>query len=166
MKKKISALLDDDLDASEVHSVLSGLNQHAEMRETAHLYGLIGDALRGEGSLARDVSVSVMAQLDGEPTILVPRPWSHRWVRSAMALAASVAGVALVTWLALPAQHAADAELAKAPQKAVEPVLASSDGRDMQEYLIAHQAYSAAAYMNGGTQHIRTVSAVSMAAAK
>ena len=85
------------------------------------------------------------------------------WTRPALALAASLAGVAVVGWLALaPTQESA--QIASTPV----PVLASTAPAQaqtlrLQEYLVAHQAHGGAGQITGGVRNVRTV-AVAMEA--
>jgi sigma-E factor negative regulatory protein RseA len=160
MKIRISALTDGELDGKEVGESLDAMRLGEELRRQWCDAHLIGEALRNEKCLDFDISASVMAALEQEPTVLAPQARRRPdWIRPALALAASVAGVALVAWLGLgpAAELAPGAQLALAPVKAVpEPVAVPSTPR-LQEYLVAHQAYSPAGPMVGGARNIRTV---------
>ena len=50
MSKKVSELLDGQLDARETGEVLKDLEIDREMRDSFTLYGLIGDVLRGNST--------------------------------------------------------------------------------------------------------------------
>jgi negative regulator of sigma E activity len=50
MSKKVSELLDGQLDARETLDVLKGLEGDRELRDNFTLYGLIGDVLRGNST--------------------------------------------------------------------------------------------------------------------
>jgi negative regulator of sigma E activity len=50
MSKKVSELLDGQLDARETGEVLKVLESDREMRDSFTLYGLIGDVLRGNST--------------------------------------------------------------------------------------------------------------------
>ena len=50
MSKKVSELLDGQLDARETGEVLKDLESNREMRDSFTLYGLIGDVLRGNST--------------------------------------------------------------------------------------------------------------------
>jgi negative regulator of sigma E activity len=50
MSKKVSELLDGQLDARETGEVLKDLESDREMRDSFTLYGLIGDVLRGNST--------------------------------------------------------------------------------------------------------------------
>jgi sigma-E factor negative regulatory protein RseA len=184
MKTKMSALVDGELDAHEMRDVFIAMRQDAGLRAELHRvsdrYALIGDALRGEPCLATNIAGAVRDQLVDEPVIFAPAaitqlPQQNRqsnnqptrqWLRPALAMAATVAGVAVVAWLGLPTPSAqqppllAQATVEKLlPQPLAHPlVVAAAEDPDMQEYLIAHQIHSGSVFLNGDTQHIRTVS--------
>ncbi|WP_421269294.1 RseA family anti-sigma factor [Aeromonas veronii] len=72
-KEQISALMDGDLSDAEV---LNELEMDSDLQDTWGRYHLIGDAMRGDlpVSLQLDLSDSIMAALEDEPTILAPKP--------------------------------------------------------------------------------------------
>ncbi|HEX8987056.1 MAG TPA: sigma-E factor negative regulatory protein [Rhodocyclaceae bacterium] len=182
MKTKLSALMDGEVAEHEAQVLWAALREDEELRRRWLDYQVIGDALKGEGRLDRELAGRVMQALEAEPTVLAPRPAPASrvaWRRQAMALAASLAGVAVVGWLALGSGHAPQPEIvaqqvpAATSQAAAVPVsetIAASPVRqaspDMQEYLIAHEAQSSLLEFRGGAEHIRTVAAVGMAPAK
>jgi sigma-E factor negative regulatory protein RseA len=184
MKTKLSGLMDGELAEHEAHAVFAALRDDPELRHRWREYQLIGDALKGERSLNVELTSGVMAALEAEPTVLAPPRSSSRheaWRRNLMALAATLAGVAIVGWLALGSSQSpqpeivaqnAPAQVAVATARnedaaavpATQPVRQAS--LDMQEYLIAHEAQSSLLEFRGGAEHIRTVAAVGMAPAK
>ncbi|MFM5599852.1 RseA family anti-sigma factor [Aeromonas veronii] len=72
-KEQISALMDGDLSDAEV---LNELEMDSGLQDTWGRYHLIGDAMRGDlpVNLQLDLSDSIMAALEDEPTILAPKP--------------------------------------------------------------------------------------------
>ena len=72
-KEQISALMDGDLSDAEV---LHELEMDSDLQDTWGRYHLIGDAMRGDlpVNLQLDLSDSIMAALEDEPTILAPKP--------------------------------------------------------------------------------------------
>jgi len=120
-----------------------------------------------------------------------PQRSASRWQRPVMALAASAAGVAMVAWVALsptqmpagsliaanqavispaipglgvmtlPATHTKTASSLVSSTPALSTVADAEQAARLQEYLVAHQAYEGGA-LAGGTNHIRTVSVVSI----
>lgn len=161
MKTKISALIDGELDVREMREVCISMRHDEELRRTCSAYVLIGDALRRETHLAIEITGAVLDRLADEPVVLAPQElvqhWHERkeWHRPLLALAATVAGVAVVAWVGLPSQSVRQTQQL-AQQEQV--VMASPRDANMQEYLIAHQIHSGGIYLNGETQRIRTVS--------
>jgi sigma-E factor negative regulatory protein RseA len=165
MNERLSALMDDELGTPEVEGCLARLDSDRELRETWGVYHLIGDALRGDAGRALPPSFS--ERLAAEPTVLAPgraaRP-APRTVWYALSAAASVAGVALVGWMALPLFEP-PARLATAEPP---PVIASAEtkpaavpaaaARDVNDYLLAHQRFSPSSAMGGIAAYVRTVS--------
>lgn len=99
---ELSALLDGELDSHEVRPTLKAATRESELRESWRAYVLIGDQLRQECTGTRDLTACVMAKVRAEPVVLAPRklqPAARH--HPGLALAASVAGVAVVGWLAM-----------------------------------------------------------------
>jgi sigma-E factor negative regulatory protein RseA len=175
MKSDVSALLDGELEAHEAKAAFAALHDEGELRRAWDEYQTIGAALRHEDRLGACLTARVMAGLAHDVTVLTPRsPRATAWHRPLMALAASVAGVAVVGWVAfsgqlaptqvgsvqlasaVPSRPAAGATVAAgAPATPARPAVR----REMQDYVAAHQAQVAVGQVMGGTQHIRTVSA-------
>lgn len=167
MTKELSALLDGELEIHEEPTLWAAMRATPHLRQTWQSYKLIGDAIRNEGGLARDITGKVMGELADEPVVLAPRSRSARkWPNAVMAMAASVAGIAVVGWLALGHQLQ-QGELASLAQKGksqtVTTAPAPGQAQGMQEYVLAHQANAPGFHLQGGAQHIRTVSAAGAA---
>jgi sigma-E factor negative regulatory protein RseA len=176
MKAKISALMDGELDAHELNEPLSALGKDAEAFETWRTYHLISDALQGRALLANDCLRRVVARLADEPILIGPlpadvaRPERGRWFAPS-ALAASIAAVALVGWMAIaPQQNTSPvlAPVARAPQPAQGAVRAAPQApvrlpmtAATRDYLIAHQALSPRNSLQGMAPFVRSVSAES-----
>lgn len=161
MKTRISALMDGELEDHEVAASFEALRREEALRGQWQEAQLIGAALRDEGHLEFDVTARVMAALEAEPVVLAPRPRASRdWTRPALALAASVAGVAIVAWLGLGGEPDASsiAQLTASPAKSVAAQAQAPSTPRLQEYLVAHQAYASVGPMAGGARNIRTVS--------
>ena len=163
MKEKISAVMDGALERFESAGALKALESGGEARETWRLYHLIGDAMRDTRMLSPGFSDRVIAKLKDEPTVLAPAlvrasPLVRRW----SALAASVAAVAFVGWVAFlpdpePAQAPQVATVlpAAAPhvQQAADTMVAPPDTAD--DYLLAHQGYSPRNSLLGVAPYVR-----------
>jgi sigma-E factor negative regulatory protein RseA len=160
MKQRLSAMMDGAAADDECASCVRRLKDDPELRATWDLYHVIGDALRGH--TAPDIAERVRERLAAEPTVLAPRASAPRRRRTAwhgLSIAASVAAVALVGWMALPLvpgpgeparQIAPTAEVAPAPGPV--PV-----ARGVGDYLLAHQRFSPAVAIGGIAPYIRSV---------
>lgn len=142
MKEQISALMDDEIDVEAADHLFKGLEADGTLTECWTTYHMIGDALRGEQPLRADFHQRLMRQLDAEPTVLAP---VHRKVHKPaflMSVAASVAAVMFVGWMALQQTRSPTQELATATvaQNAVSP-------ESVNSYLVAHQSNSAGSGM-------------------
>lgn len=171
---ELSALFDGELEEHEVRAAVTAALDEDDLRDSWQLYALIGDGLRGDCPDAPDLAASVMAHVREEPVVLAPRNLrTQRRTHPMYALAASLAGVAVVGWLALagnpraPAADGAGSTLAAAspaPSIAkVEPVAVGkpADSQplrgDMSEYLLAHQLQAGTPHPAASTRQIRTV---------
>ncbi|WP_172601775.1 sigma-E factor negative regulatory protein [Sulfuricystis thermophila] len=125
---KISALVDGEVEEHEVREAIqSSLDDPHRWRD----YLLIGESLRGESAPLANITEAVMARLADEPIVLAPRKLRERRPRPhpLWALAASVAGVAVVGWVAMTGDSlptGSTAKLVAAPQAAV--TVASAEG--------------------------------------
>jgi len=171
----VSALFDDELEPQTAQVALAAVAEALRERETWRTYACIGDALRGEQRLEADLTAGVMARLTAEPVVLAPRALAGRPVRQPwLALAASLAGVAVVGWLALagkppesplagrlPTGSPPAATLAAQDAVPPAPTLAAAAPAaieaDMSEYLLAHQAQAPTLSLDQSTKQIRTV---------
>lgn len=167
MKSTISALMDGELEARELNEPLSALGADSEARETWRTYHLISDTLRGGALLSADCAARVAQRLAQEPALVGPLPSSVRppdrsgWFMPS-ALAASLAAVVMVGWVALAPQQGAGtapAPIAQAPQteRAKQPAQLPLTSA-AQDYLIAHQAYSPRNSLQGMAPYVRSVS--------
>lgn len=177
MKAKISALMDGELDAQELNEPLSALGRDAEAFETWRAYHLISDALQGRALLANDCRRRVVARLADEPILIGPlpadvaRPERARWFVPS-ALAASMAAVALVGWMAFAPQQKSGplpAPVAMAPAPAQVAARAAPQApvrlpmtAVTRDYLIAHQALSPRNSLQGMAPFVRSVAAESL----
>ena len=164
MKAKISALMDGELGTQEWREPLDALGQDGEARDTWRTYHLISDALRGSALLASDCAPRVAQRLAQEPALVGPLPGAVRPPERARwfvlsALAASVAAVAFVGWVALAPQQdpvplpAPIAQVQTPEEPARLPVTSAT-----QDYLIAHQVFSPRNSLQGMAPYVRSVS--------
>lgn len=159
--ERISELMDGELEAREAQRQLARIKQDQELAHCWNTFHLIGDALRGERPLSREISSRVATQLANEPTVLAPRSFApKRAATYAVSVAASLSAIALVVWIAFN-NPLAPTEIAKAPpalpSAPVELVNLPSGGQ-MNEYLMAHQEFSPSTEIQGLAPYIRSVS--------
>lgn len=159
--ERISELMDGELEGREAQRQLARLKQDQELAHCWNTFHLIGDALRGERPLSREISSRVAMLLANEPTVLAPRSFAPRRAATyAVSVAASLSAIALVVWVAFN-NPLAPTEIAKAPPALppapVELVNLPSEGQ-MNEYLMAHQEFSPSTEIQGLAPYIRSVS--------
>jgi sigma-E factor negative regulatory protein RseA len=172
--ERISELMDGELEAREAQRQFARIKQDKELAHCWNTFHLIGDALRGERPLSREISGRVAMGLANEPTVLAPRSRSYATKRAAtyaVSIAASLSAVALVVWIAFY-NPLVPAEIAKAPSPpAPAPAVAAaseqlasvpSEGH-MNEYLMAHQEFSPSTAIQGLAPYIRSVSGTQQA---
>lgn len=173
MRARISALMDGELGASELDEPLAALRAEGEALDAWRTYHLISDALHAPTLLAGGCLGRVVARLAQEPTLLGPLPADvvppargGRWFVPS-ALAAGLAAVALVGWIAFaPQQPMTPAVPIVLAPEAVKPVLAEVKeplalpfNAETRDYLLAHQAYSPRNSLQGVAPYVRSVSA-------
>lgn len=171
---RISALIDGELDERQAQGEFSRIKQNEKLRECWDTFHLIRDVMRAECCLPLGVNSKVSECLAQEPTVLAPYRSAAKHVKTyALSLAASVAAIGVVAWVALafnPLNPPGSmmTEVAEGPTVPVEspasaspPVVAipnvPSDG-NMDEYLLAHQEFSPSTVFQGVVPYIRTVS--------
>lgn len=158
--EKISQLMDGELGGRESRSQIRRLESDPGLCDSWETYHLIRDALRREAQLRPDFTRRVHALLESEPTIVAPHTQlAARAVRYTLPMAAGLAGIAVVGWLAMsgPGQPPATAPgtsfVAERPPAPEQPV----DGA-MRDYMLAHQEFSPSTAMQGVASYVRTVS--------
>lgn len=169
---KISALMDGELDEPQARQEYARLRQNGELRQIWDTFHVIGDALRGERLLLTDVAGVLSKRLAEEPTVLAPQRGARKVTTYVLSAAASLAAVALVSWVALSPQSAPvpreDVAGVRppvilpatiAPPVAVTPVVSVPDEGRRNEYLLAHQGFSPSTAIQGVAPYIRSVSA-------
>jgi sigma-E factor negative regulatory protein RseA len=166
--EKISQLMDGEFDEHEARRQIRRLGLDAGLVQAWDTYHLIRDVLRDDTCAGSDLAHRLQQRLDQEPTLIAPHTrLSSRAARYSLPLAAAVAGVAVVGWLALTSQsqvHTATPIAQNAPpaatKEALHPVLpvpAPANGQ-MNDYLLAHQEFSPTTAMQGVASYVRTVS--------
>jgi sigma-E factor negative regulatory protein RseA len=159
--EEISLLMDGELEAGRIDSVCAGMREPGCMA-TWVCYHVIGDALRGgAGGSIRGFAEHFHTTLEAEPTILAPR---RRPAPAAIALAAAatVAAVSLVSWVALTTMPGGDARVTAAIATAKQAsAVRAADARPAvdNEYVLVHQEYSPTTAIQGVRPYLRAVAA-------
>jgi sigma-E factor negative regulatory protein RseA len=159
MKDRVSALMDGELDDESAARTIDAVGSDREALETWRTYQMISDAMRQSRVLSDGFAARVTQRLAAEPTVLAPRALQaqpRRWF-AVPAVAASLAAVALVGWLAFAPQPqvAPPAPVAQAKPEAPAIVPLPSAASD---YLLAHQGFSPRISFQGMAPYVRTVS--------
>ncbi len=163
--EKVSAFIDGELDEHESEHQLSLLKQENGARETWELFHLIGDTMRGDSRISTDFSRRIAERLALEPTMLAPpRRAIRHAARYAMSIAASLAAVSVMAWVAFssnplntPGAPATTHLAVSVPAVPAQLPNVNSQG-GMNEYLLAHQAFSPSTAIQGVAPYIRSVS--------
>ena len=169
MKEQISALLDGELAPPERAALFDAMKADDAVFDDWRAYCLVSDALRGEDRSGRDISASVMAALNHEPTVISGfgsnrgEARNDSWWSRSMPIAAAVLGVAVVAWagLGLKSTDMASpfdvAQLAPKAKRVQTASLAPSDLDTNRAYLLAHHGYAGTQTMPGVGYYMRTV---------
>lgn len=159
MKERLSELMDGELDDKSAAEVLQALGSDREAVRTWRTYQLISDAMRENRLLSADFAARLAGRLAAEPTVFAPRALreqSRTWF--ALSAAASLAGVALVGWMALAPQPQTIPAPTPAPVVQIQPkpniVPLPTTAND---YLLAHQGFSPRISLQGMAPYARTV---------
>ncbi len=160
---KISELMDGELPRRESKRQIARLERDPRLSERWDTYHLIRDTLRREVDLGPTFTRRVRACLEHEPVLIAPHTRiGYRMARYALPMAAAVAGVTVVAWLALTeAPTGAPSTLAQrgaAPAPSA-TVMRASASVAASDYLVAHQEFSPRTAMQGVASYARTVTA-------
>ena len=146
MKDRISALMDGELDERDASDTIDTLGRDREALQAWRTYHLISDAMRLSHRLA------------AEPGFALLRFAARPPLRFALSLAASVAAVALVGWMAFaPQPEIAPAPVAQAQPAETKPTIVPLPAA-ANDYLLAHQGFSPRLSLQGMAPYVRTVS--------
>ncbi|MDP1718501.1 MAG: sigma-E factor negative regulatory protein [Burkholderiales bacterium] len=160
--EKLSALIDGELDDQEMERQLALLKQNNDAQDSWEMFNLIGDTLRGDSRISPDFSRRIAERLALEPTMLAPqRRAAKNGVRYAMSIAASLAAVSVVAWVAFSnnplTAPGSPASVHLAGPASAQLASINSQGQ-MNEYLLAHQGFSPSTAIQGVVPYIRSVS--------
>jgi sigma-E factor negative regulatory protein RseA len=103
--EKISELMDGEIEGQESSLLIRRLGKDPQMIQTWETYHLIRDVLRDEAGGGFGLAQRVHELLKAEPTVVAPQTrLVARVTRYSLPMAAAVAGVAVVGWLAVASQ--------------------------------------------------------------
>lgn len=171
LKAKLSAFVDDELDAPEERRVLAALEKDAGLRRAWERYHLMRSALRQDlGVLVSpEVAERVAARIQAEPVAKVIPLRRQKIMRLAgtLAIAASVAAVAItgLQWLNQPAS-APLAQLAAGQPASDSIIRAGSTRWNMKEpeaesalnaFLVEHNEFASSSGIGGMMPYVRVV---------
>ncbi len=166
MNTEISALMDGELEQPAAKSLITRLQSDKELQQSWSVYHQIGDCLRREHMHDDALTSKIFAGLQAEPTVLAPRPRTAGFMPIiATAMAASLATVAVVSWLGYQSSQVPITVATQAARKPVpdatkvvqiKPEVSSLallpnasaiaiSSNQVQDYLFAHQEFSPAA---------------------
>ncbi len=164
MKDRISELMDGELQGRAAEELIGACAREGDARDAWRMYHLIGDAMRDTRVLSAGFAARVSERIALEATVLAPKALQEErprsWFALPAAVAAGLAGIAVVGWLALAPQ-------AQAPQPAPVAQVAPAAARPQTiplpsatpDYLLAHQGFSPRSSLQGMSAYARTVSA-------
>ena len=149
--------MDGELEGRAADEAIDALRVGGEALETWRLYHLVSDGMRDTRVLSAGFSSRLSARLAQEPTVLAPSrlPGRTPAQRFALAAAASVAAVGLVSWLAFGPQPQPQPTIAKVETPAAPATVQLTSAAN--DYLLAHQGFSPRVSLQGMVPYVRTV---------
>jgi sigma-E factor negative regulatory protein RseA len=153
--EEVSMFMDGELDAERSARICSALRESVPLA-TWERYHAIGDLMRGCSHLAPGFRERFAAALGAEPTVLAPPRRRPAPAAVAWAVAASLAAISVVGWVAMTTMAVPPAVVATAQQAAT---VRPADVRRpvVNEYLLAHQEYSPTTAIQGVRPYLRAV---------
>lgn len=156
MNEQISALIDDEVAVEDSAHLITMLQSSKQGAEAWSQYHLIGDAMRGDFNLSPNFKQNLMQKIELEPTVLAPNATLvkssetltlHHKMPATWSIAASVAAVMVVGWMALHQPSESTGNLVADAKSGAATAIPA-------EYLIAHQTTAP----SGSAYYIQTVS--------
>jgi len=157
MSEQMSALIDDEIAIEDAAYLITMLQSSKKGAEAWSQYHLIGDSMRGDNNLSANFKKNLMQKIDLEPTVLAPNATLggsgegfklHHKVPASWSIAASVAAVMVVGWMALhQTTQVTNGLVVDAQSESVTSAIPA-------EYLLAHQTTAP----SGSAYYIQTVS--------
>ncbi len=150
LKQQLSALMDGEVDLDANPHLVKTALQSDELTHSWATYHLIGDILRGDRALKRDVAALTMQHLKNEPVVLAPKRRISQWINPqyATSMAASVAAVAFVGWAVWQAQGLGSQQpvmqASATPSPTPQQIAAKNTppAETFDRYMLAHHEYA------------------------
>jgi sigma-E factor negative regulatory protein RseA len=144
LNQKISQLLDNELDPGQALLLLQKMRTQPELQDKMKRYEAINHALKTDVFVAAqsDFSARIHQQIQQEPSYLLPRRKPFKRTRNLMALAASIAIVAVIaerTMNTVPAPLKVESTFQIAQQQP-EPAGEYPLNKRINDYLQAHNS--------------------------
>jgi sigma-E factor negative regulatory protein RseA len=159
MPESISRLMDGEVEDTEVE-IVCGQLQRPDAVATWVCYHVIGDTLRGGATVTPGFADRFAARFASEPTVIAPGAQRSRPLPVAWAVAASVAAVSVVGWIAYVTFDTSPTAIAKAREAATVRAAQVRPPAVPLDYLLAHREYSPTAPIEGIGPGLRTASAI------
>jgi sigma-E factor negative regulatory protein RseA len=159
MGEQISRLMDGDLDDAAAEAAMRELKS-PEGIEAWVCYHMIGDALRRTIDPMPGFAARFAARLAAEPTVLAPVARQGSRLPFAWAVAATVAAVMVVGWVAVSTLDPQPTALARAREAAAVRSIQGGPQLVSDDYVLAHQEYSPTTRIQGVGPYLRSVSAL------
>ena len=160
MQDRISRLVDGELDDTDVASVCGSMLR-TDAVGTWICYHVIGETLRGGDCRWPRMTRAFADRLASEPTVVAPAAVRARPLPVAWAVAATVAAIAVVGWVAMATFEPSAGTLAKAREAATIRAAQVRPQTVPPDYLLAHREYSPTTPMEGIGPGLRPASAES-----
>lgn len=169
LNEQLSALVDDELDTAEQALLIRQLARDEDLRDRLARYQLISDSLRSNLPHRVDTGFyrRVHARVEQEAEIHAAPARTRRLVRpvAGLALAASVAVVAVLSLQSVRQQDPAATTVATAPEAGdyiragnnPPPVAQHNSARGLDVYLVNHNEYAVNRGMQGMLPYVRIV---------
>ncbi len=161
MGEEISSLVDGELDDDHTDVVNAQLRRPEGRSEWA-CYHIIGDTLRGTPRLSPGFDQRFAARLAAEPTVLAPRPKPPGCSPFVWAVAATLAAVGVVGWVAFGTLDPQSMALAQARESATVRAAAIKPRGVPADYLLAHREVSPREPIPGVGTYLRPATATTV----
>lgn len=155
LKQHISEFLDDELDHADSLKLLQSMQQNHELTDTLNRYAAISHLLKNKQHLpiAKDFTATISTQIEQEAFYLLPKRKQTKPVYKMLALAASIAAIAVITTNTIknPTESPQLAQQQVAQQKTTQPAPTKETEQyplnaRINDYL---QAHNNSVYTNG-----------------